>query len=286
MALFTKIRTAIARKGRKRMGMKSKLVLSLSAISAILLVSSIISVMEYHNMSNYVSSLIADNVNSINAAQKLSDEANAYNLGILAVIGDESVTSLPEFDSEGFLARCDTLKQSLASVTAVPLADSVLYSYSAYMLASLELPRVLESDFIDTRTWYFERLQPLYGRLSSSIDAMNTVIYNDLKVNSETFDRGFYRSIIPGIVAVGVGLLLVLMLMFFIMSYYVKPIYKMLDGLNNYRSYNRRYSYTFDGDDQLSELNSGITELAGENIQLRKRISNLKESMSSATDKK
>ena len=259
--------------------MRTKLLLALSAICAILLVSSIISVMEYRGMSNYVSGLIADNVNSINAAQKLSEEANAYNLGILAVIGDDSVSSLPDFDTEGFLARCDTLKNSLASVTALPLTDSVLYSYSAYMLASLELPTVLESDFIDTRIWYFDRLQPLYGRLSSSIDAMSTVIYNDLKTNSETFDRGFYRSIIPGIVAVGVGLLLVVMLMFFVTSYYVNPLYKMLSGLNDYRSYNRRYTYTFDGDDQLSELNAGITEITGENIQLRKRISNLKESM-------
>lgn len=279
MALFRKMRSAVVRRVRRGMGMRTKLLLALSAICAILLVSSIISVMEYRGMSNYVSGLIADNVNSINAAQKLSEEANAYNLGILAVIGDDSVSSLPDFDTEGFLARCDTLKNSLASVTALPLTDSVLYSYSAYMLASLELPTVLESDFIDTRIWYFDRLQPLYGRLSSSIDAMSTVIYNDLKTNSETFDRGFYRSIIPGIVAVGVGLLLVVMLMFFVTSYYVNPLYKMLSGLNDYRSYNRRYTYTFDGDDQLSELNAGITEITGENIQLRKRISNLKESM-------
>ena len=76
------------------------------------------------------------------------------------------------------------------------------------------------------------------------------------------------------------GLLLVLMLMFFILSYYVKPIYKMLDGLNNFRSYNKRYNYTFEGDDQLSELNAGITELAAENIQLRKRLANLRNAQS------
>ena len=264
---------------RRRLSIKAKIILSLSSISAILLISCIISVMEYRNMSNYVSGLIADNVNSVNASRRLSEEANAYNMGILTVIGDESLSALPEFDSEGFIARCDTLKNSLASVNMVPLTDSVLYAYSAYMLASLELPQVLESDFIDTRTWYFERLQPLYYRLNSSINSMSSVIYKDLKDNSETFDRGFYRSIIPGIVAVGVGLLLVLMLMYFILVYYVNPIYKMLDGLNDYRSYNRRYTYTFDGDDQLSELNEGITEITGENHQLRKRISHLKDSL-------
>ena len=263
-----------------KLTLKLKIILSLSAIAVVLLISSIISVMEYRAMSTYVSSLIADNIHSINMAQELSEASNTYNLDILAVIGDDNLNSLPDFDQKAFLAHCDSLKKSLSSVRMVPLADSVLYAYSAYMLMSLELPEVLKSDFIDSRTWYFDRLQPRYNRLSSAIDKMNSVIYSDLKKNSTNFDRGFYRSIIPGIVAVGVGLLLVLMLMFFILSYYVKPIYKMLDGLNNFRSYNKRYNYTFEGDDQLSELNAGITELAAENIQLRKRLANLRNAQS------
>jgi hypothetical protein len=39
----------------------------------------------------------------------------------------------------------------------------------------------------------------------------------------------------------------------------------------------RRYSYTFDGDDQLAELNEGIAELTDENRQYRRRIKLLKE---------
>ena len=76
--------------------MKMKLILSLSSISVVLLVSSFISIMEYSRMSNYVSELIAANIGSINAAQKLADAANSYNLGILAVIGDNSTKHLPE----------------------------------------------------------------------------------------------------------------------------------------------------------------------------------------------
>lgn len=253
-----------------------KLTLSLSSIVIILLVSSIISVMEYSRMSTYVSSLIADNVNNITVAQHLSDAANTYNLEVLAVIGDDTQNRLPDFDSELFVSRCDSLRTTLASMSLQPLADSVLYAYSAYMLTSLELPSVILSDFIDTRTWYFERLQPKYNRLHLDIDNMSSAIYNDLKKNSATFDRGFYRSIIPGIVAVGVGILLVLMLLFFILVYYVNPIYKMLNGLETYKTYNKKYTYTFEGDDQLVNLNEGITEVIQENQQLRGRINALR----------
>ncbi|MBP5389507.1 MAG: hypothetical protein J6Y27_04090 [Bacteroidales bacterium] len=261
---------------RFRLTLRGKLVLALSAIAAILLISSIISILEYKRMSTYVSSLIADNINNINVAQKMAEAANDYNLDILAVVGDDKLNKLPDFNREAFLARCDSLRGTLSAMSLQPLADSVVYSYSAYMLTSLELPDVLLSDFIDTRTWYFDRLQPRYNRLRDDIDAMSSAIYNDLKRNSATFDRGFYRSIIPGLVAVGVGLLLVLMLLFFMMVYYVNPLYKMLSNLNNYRSFNKKYTYTFEGDDQLSELNEGIAEITNENQQLRKRISILR----------
>lgn len=264
-----------------KLTMRMKLTLSLSAIAVTLLVSSVISIMEYYRMSNYVSDLIADNIRSVNVAQKLSEVTNKYNLDLLALIGDNSVNTLPDFHQKEFMGHCDSLRNSLTSDKMVPLTDSVVYAYSAYMLTSLELNDVMLSDFIDTSAWYFDRLQPKFRRLNHYIDVLNEAIYDDLKKNSLTFQRGFYRSIIPGAVAVGVGLLLVLMLLFFLLVFYVNPIYRMLSGLNNYRSYNKKYSYSFEGDDQLAELNDGITELTGENQMLRKRVANLRAKVAS-----
>ncbi len=269
-----------------RLTMRMKLTLSLSAIAVTLLVSSVISIMEYYRMSNYVSDLIADNIRSVNVAQKLSEVTNKYNLDLLTLIGDNSVNTLPDFHQKEFMGHCDSLRNSLTSDKMVPLTDSVVYAYSAYMLTSLELNDVMLSDFIDTRAWYFDRLQPKFRRLNHYIDVLNEAIYDDLKKNSLTFQRGFYRSIIPGAVAVGVGLLLVLMLLFFLLVFYVNPIYRMLSGLNNYRSYNKKYSYSFEGDDQLVELNDGITELTGENQMLRKRVANLRAKIASASEPK
>jgi len=66
------------------------------------------------------------------------------------------------------------------------------------------------------------------------------------------------------------------MLLFFILSGYVNPIYRMLFHLNSYRLNDKKYSYKFEGDDQLTELNDGIIELTTENQQLRRRLVDLK----------
>ena len=260
-----------------RLSLKTKMVLALSAIVVVLVLSSIISILEYRRMSNYVSEMIAEDINSINVAQRLANVTDNYNLQILTVIGDESLNSLPDFDQKKFVFYCDSLRSSFTEKQMMPITDSVLYSFSAYMLTSLELEQVLQSDFIDSRTWYFERLQPFFNRLRSDIDRLSQAMYDDLQQNSLDFDRGFYRSIVPGFVAVSVGVILVLMLMFFITTYYVDPLGRMLKGLDDYRSIGRKYENAFDGDDQLAELNEGITELAEENRQLRRRIKLLKE---------
>lgn len=255
--------------------MRAKLTLSLMSIAAVLLISATISVMEYTRMSNYVTALIEDNISSVNVASRLAKMSNEYNLAILARIGEDSFAELPEFDYDYFTSHCDSLRMFETNAIS-PLADSVMYSYTAYMLTSQELDDVIQSDFIDSRTWFFERLQPRFDRLNSDISALTQAIYRDLEKNSATFERGFYRSVIPGIVAVFVGLLLIFMLLFFILAYYVKPIYKMLDSLGAYRSMDKKYSCTFEGDDQLAELNEGISEIAEENRQLRSRIKALK----------
>lgn len=259
-----------------RSSMRVKLFASMLSVIAILLVSSIISVMEYRRMSSYVTDLVASDIQNINVAGQLAEMSNSYNLGILSVLGDDSSAKIPDFDDEWFKSCCDSLKTGYVSPAVSAMADSVLYAYSAYMLTSLELENVLMSDFIDTRSWYFERLQPRYDLLRKDIDSLSSSIHDDLERNSATFERGYNRSVIPGMVAVGAGMLLVLMLMFFILSGYVNPICKMLDALNAYRSTDKKYTYKFDGDDQLSELNEGISELASENLQLRKRVSSIR----------
>lgn len=245
---------------------KTKLTLSVLSIAAILFVSCVISVMEYTRMNDYVSTLIAEDIEYLNEANKLADMCNEYNLEILSVIGEDISQDLPVFDDGTFRSHCDR----------IPGTGKVMYSYSAYMLTSAELDNVLESDFIDTRTWYYERLQPRYQRLHKDLNELIEGIHTQLQKNSATYDRGFYRSMVPGIVAVGVGILLLMMLLFFALAYYVKPVEGMLNALKAYRNSDKTYTFAFDGDDELSELNSDIAEITSDDQMLRKRISALK----------
>jgi hypothetical protein len=159
----------------------------------------------------------------------------------------------------------------------LPKVDSVVASFDAFMKTSLNFDEIFLADNVNTGEWFFGSLQPRYIKLRTDLASLNEVIHEELMRNSADFDAGFYRSIIPGVVSVGAGLLLIMLLLYFTMVYYVKPICRMSDGIDSYRLSGRRHVYEFDGDDQLANINTGITELIEENVEYKKRIKNLRD---------
>lgn len=264
---------------RSSMSIRTKLSLSLLSIAAVLLISSVITILQYRSMSNYVSTLIADNIRNINFLERLSDDTHTYNAQVMSVLWDEAHADVPELDTRRDLAYCDSLRMMAHSPQIQQRADSLALSFRAFAGKSKLLPSVIVSTF-DTREWYHNELKLLYDDFRDDVFELNTLIYEDLQANSATFDRGFYRSVIPGAVAIAVGLLLVLLLLLFATIYYINPLRKMLRALDDYLNQNKKYSNQFEGDDELSRLNDGITEVVSENLQLRKRVASLKERQS------
>jgi hypothetical protein len=263
-----------------RPSMRRRLFFSLGSVAAILVLSGAISIMEYRRMSDYVSELIASNIKSINLSQRLADMTQEYDQQMLEVVLLNDISRMPEFDLQLFQAQADSLKSSVTKMTSLPIVDTVATSFDTFMKTSLKFDEVFLADNVNTGEWFFGTLQPSYNKFRQDMAVLNEMIHAELTRNSADFDAGFYRSVIPGIVAIGAGLLLVFLLLYFIMSNYVRPIYRISDGIDNYMKSGRRHGYVFDGDDQLANINSGVTELIEENIELKNRVKALKEDRS------
>ena len=242
-----------------------------------LLLSGVISILEYRRVSTYVSDLISSNINSIVLSQTLSDLTQEHNHKMLSVVVLNDISLMPEFDDLPFISVADSLRSTFTSQNALPMLDTVVTSFDDFVKTSQKFDQVFLADTVDTGTWFFGTLQPKYNTLIQDLGKLNQLIHEDLKTNSENFDAGFYRSIIPGVVSVGAGLLLICLLLYFTMANYVRPIYKISEGIDNYKHSSRRHTYTMDGDDQLANINNGVTELVEENLELKHRLKALRE---------
>lgn len=271
---------------RRRLGMKGKLILSLSSIGLVLLISSFITFFEYRSISRYVSDMIADNIHSVTLLEKIADETATYNNELGRILGTRRGGTLPDLDVERVLSYCDTL-ETLAETEAIrggvaTMRDSLntyITESANINVATVAFSNEFEGEMGD---WFYDDFQDKsYRAFRNSLTSLTTEIYNRLELNADRFDNGFYRSIIPGAVAVGTGLLLIILLMSFILVYYVHPIDKMLHGVGEYRKEGRKYDYEFDGDDELTRLNEYIVDICTENQQIRRRITALKEQIAS-----
>lgn len=264
---------------KKKTSLKTKITLALLSIVAILLLSNVISIIEFSRMGTAVSDTIEDNVQTINVTQGLAASCEEYNLEILAKIGEtaaEATSIYPKYDADAFRATCDSLKASLAGQAALDQTDSVVVAFNKYFEISGELRSVVENDSIDSRKWYFGRLEPKFKALNVEFGKLNSLTYTELSVNSSKFEENYYRSLFPGIVATFAGILLVLMLLYFIVTMYVNPLMRMLDNLEAYRTSTKPYKYEFQGNDELCKLNEDILEITESNAELKRRNKELK----------
>lgn len=272
-----KLSNLIKNRPENKPSLRKKVYLSLGALAMMLLLSGVISILEYRRVSTYVSDLISSNINSIVLSQTLSDLTQEHNHKMLSVVVLNDISLMPEFDDLPFVSVADSLRSTFTSQNALPMLDTVVTSFDDFVKTSQKFDQVFLADTVDTGTWFFGTLQPKYNTLIQDLGKLNQLIHEDLKTNSENFDAGFYRSIIPGVVSVGAGLLLICLLLYFTMANYVRPIYKISEGIDNYKHSSRRHTYTMDGDDQLANINNGVTELVEENLELKHRLKALRE---------
>lgn len=265
------------RRKKNKPSIRKKAVFSLGTLAVILVLSGVISILEYRRISDYVSELISENIRSITLSQKLSDITEEYNHQMLAVVIQNEISIMPDFNKDYFMSQSDSLKNSITAESTLPVVQKVDSSFDNFIMTSQKFDEVFLADTVDTGEWFFGTLQPAYNEFCHDMNDLNSAIHKELHDNSLNFDASFYRSIIPGVVCVCAGLLLVMLLMYFTISNYVNPMYRIAEGINAYKATGKRYGYIMEGEDHLADINAGVTEIVEENIELKQRVKNLKE---------
>lgn len=255
------------------MGIRKKILFGFLVIGIVLLLSGVIAIYEFVRMRNTVHTLVADNIKSINTSNVLLEITDEYNFSLLRSMGDVTSADIPDVNSDTRFT--DYLANAMDKYTDIReqnMADSVVYAYTAYIHIMKEAPLVWQGHYQDRRAWYFERLYPVYMKLRGYIQELILLSQKALQENSSNLSDSIYRSLMPCVVAVGVGIVLVLLFVYFINFYFIKPILLITKGISNYLLYRKSYNVILENVDELQELNQNIAELVDTNKKLEKQI--------------
>ncbi len=256
------------------MGIRGKVSSGFVIIGLILFISGVIAVFEFSRMSRSMSGLISNNIQSMNTSRYLLRSCDKVNMFVLEGLGNENpdrsfMDSLKCSDMEAYLS---SVRKNFTTITENNLSDSIIVFYKEYADAVMSMDTVCTKTYSERREWYYSAIHPVYKKLRTSINELNDVSINELKNNSSSLEAGFYRSIMPGVIAICAGIVLVLLFNYFINYYLISPIILISKGIKSYIQMRRTYNVTFDNEDELSDLNRQVKEIIDENKKLRKTV--------------
>ncbi len=269
----------------RRESMRGRMILGFGSIVIVLLLTCIISNFGYRSMRGRVSELLNRNIEYVKTVNELGNMCEDYNMNVLDALADgRAVEEVRDaFDAELFRESCGSLKDALKRGRAglgemTPgLVDSLETHFVTYNSALEQLQEELEEGAEDGLRLYFVVLEPQYTKLRESMEAVDEAMSKRFTGTSDEFHEGTYGSMTSVLVAAAVGVLLTLLLLYYISVYYVNPLYRMLKNLEDSVTAGTKYRYEFEGNDQLSELNDQITDIVEENVDLRRRTRVLSE---------
>jgi len=259
----------------KKLGIKRKVLLGCIVLAIILFFSSLISVFEFTKMNRYVSGVIADNIRSINAARELLSVSEQYNISLmngLVLDGTEQPGQAPIEREEELIASFENLSKSFVTPEEQAFADSVLFAYAAYMQVVSEADQMWQYDHTERQHWFFNRLQPVYLKFRGYMMHLTSVCQDALIESSQDIREGTYRSLMPGLVSVLVGLIMVLLFNYYLNYYLINPLLKVTRGIKGYRYHGLSYDVKLDNDDELEELNEVVGDIVEQNQSFKKEL--------------
>lgn len=253
------------------MGIKKKISLGFVVIGVILLLSSVIAIYEFVSMRRSVYSIMTDNIAGINSSRILLEVADEYNFNLIKSMGVDTVPAIPDIKKDvRFPQYLAQVKAKFTTEPEMQMADSVLLAYTAYIHVIKDAAYIWQGDYMARRGWYFNSLYPKYMTLRDYIGKLTFITQKALSDNSEYLTDSFYRSIMPGVVAVSTGMILIFLFNYFINLYFISPLIRISKGIKDFLLYRKTYNYTDIGDDDLKELSQNVKDLIEANKELSK----------------
>ena len=183
------------------------------------------------------------------------ESSEQFNLALLEMLGEE--TAPEDFSNsihDSFVSTLENLPDNFTTEQENRYADSVRFAYAAYMQVVMEAPEIWEQGAAARQEWFFGRVQQYYSYLRNYINDLNSISNAALQANSEMMESTFFRSMMPAVAALIVGLIVILLFNAYLNYYVIKPVSKMGKGVKEFVRFGKDYNITFGSGDNAIEF--------------------------------
>ena len=243
------------------MKLRLKILVGFLILAVILSLAEIWSVYQVNTMRLSVQKSLDGNYKGIHAAQRMLLTLEAENQAILALLrGDwkEGRQQLAAADS-AFQIDLAKIEKNGSAASQKLVLNSVKKQYDAFRL-------LWEKPIVGTKkegnlSWYVNRVTPARMKVELSLNQIIRVSNDTMYKAGLNLKNSVHHVMMPGVVAMLVAIIYLMLFDFFIDHYLISPILKIAKGLKNLLDQKQPFEVEIETDDEISELASTITTL-------------------------
>lgn len=258
---------------KKHTGIQRKITLGILLIASLFTLSGIISVFELRTIGDHISGTLMKHVQSIDAAKHMLDKMHDYEIlsmnQVSGKIEDENA-DYTEVDSLFKLYYTQVYQRASTQEIKTEL-DSIYTTYEHLKILRQEMAKLTS---LDLRVkWYLDAFYPVYSTMLKR--TRNLILDNQKQLTQKAGDleQGYYRLVMPGMIATAASIFVLLMLGLFIHVYLVKPLLKITSGIQAFVNYKSPFKVEINTKDELKQLKDAVELLINKVKNNSNRIS-------------
>lgn len=234
---------------------KRKIKLGFLLIGALLFLSGIISSLELIRLNTITSELVHASRGNIVISKNLLDAVQEQNTLLLLSITDSTVDYEP-----GLLETRNQFSSTLSEIKESFKGNSG----SATEIANIERSAVYYNNIVNsasldmTLDWFVQVYRTTYNNLTGSIKDFMIVTENSIVESAEEVEQNAIRASMVGIIALGSGIMLIVLFYFFINSFYIAPVVNIVNSLRRHLDKGIPFSVEVHTKDELLSLKTHI----------------------------
>lgn len=238
-------------------GIRKKITVGFLSLAVLLFFSGMVSLIELNRLSRNTTTLLDKSQQNMEIAKQMLDAVQDQNTSLLQMI----VRSETSYDSL-YLSEVNAFDLALQQATLITNDQSDL---SEIYEARKAYNQIIEThlSFVDEDNieWFVDMYKTSYYNLTSAIKNYMVSSQENLASRAELVESSAYRAITPGILALAVGIIILLMFLFFIDIYLLSPVVSIQKSLKNYITTKIPFNVKMEGKDEVFELKEDIEEL-------------------------
>lgn len=241
-------------------GLRQKILYGFIILGCLLFFSGAVSFFELLRLTHNTKSIMDTNRTDIELSKKMLDAVQEQNTALLKIVG-------------GYVVNADSIVMRSVNEFNEAFDEAYALHKSTDRLMDVELAKIRYNEtvnqiFVDSIRnenieWFAEVYSNSYYELTLAIKNFMLSTQNVVDENTERLRNNAYRAITPGILTLGIAIIIIIVFYGLIDLYYIKPVIKITAGLRDFLHSKIPFNVKVEGKDEVLRLKEYIDELVG-----------------------